>query len=786
MATQLKDKESIEKILEEMTLEEKARMVIGGAPFHSEAMPKYGIPAMLMVDSCNGLNAMEPAVDDLYYKLAAEAEAIGTPLNRESNGFMGGFLLAYGAYQKMTMEKKAIGENADRKTYGCYPPGISYGATWNPEVVKKSSAAMAKEMGSYGVDMVLGPNINIHRDPLCGRLAESISEDPWLVSQIAVAEVEGIQEVGLVACAKHFAANNQEKDRLGVKEYVPERALREIYLPAFKACVDAGVGSLMSAYNELNGKPSAMNDTLLTGILRGEWGFDGFVVSDWGASYDQVLAVAAGTDLTMPGPRGINCIVQAVEENRLSLEQLDNCVRHFLSVLIKSTAMTGEHEEFLMDDSIKAAEEAAREGMILLKNDGTLPLSSADSIVFYGKRSKSFVYCPEGSSKVITDLATTPYDRAIELLGESKVSYEKANQQTQNWVVVVGANGHEGSDRDTLSMDEDEMQVLEKAIMEAKSANGKVVVIVNATGPIDLTNYEQDINAILCPFFAGMRGGKVTADALYGLYNPSGKLPLSWPKRYCDSPAYKNFPGENKEVWYGEGMYVGYRWYDARQIPVAYPFGYGLSYTTFELTDLKISETANVDKDEVMIQVKVRNTGHVAGSEVVQVYVHDVESKIDKPEKQLKAFKKVFIHPGEEKLVTLSLNKESFSGYSLDLQGWITEPGDYTILVGTSCENLPLQASIRVKCKNPFGYSDHTSIGLIAKDSRAVEAVNGIIGGNLHHIAKIAIEFGPDTQFGKVWNGDAMQQFFKEHHITEEQEREMRKKLQEEFDQIEI
>lgn len=330
------------------------------------------------------------------------------------------------------------------------------------------------------------------------------------------------------------------------------------------------------------------------------------------------------------------------------------------------------------------------------------------------------------------------------------------------------------------------MQVLEKAIMEAKSANGKVVVIVNATGPIDLTNYEQDINAILCPFFAGMRGGKVTADALYGLYNPSGKLPLSWPKRYCDSPAYKNFPGENKEVWYGEGMYVGYRWYDARQIPVAYPFGYGLSYTTFELTDLKISETANVDKDEVMIQVKVRNTGHVAGSEVVQVYVHDVESKIDKPEKQLKAFKKVFLHPGEEKLVTLSLNKESFSGYSLDLQGWITEPGDYTILVGTSCENLPLQASIRVKCKNPFGYSDHTSIGLIAKDSRAVEAVNGIIGGNLHHIAKIAIEFGPDTQFGKVWNGDAMQQFFKEHHITEEQEREMRKKLQEEFDQIEI
>lgn len=786
MATQLKDKESIDKIIEEMTLEEKARMVIGGAPFHSEAMPKYGIPPMLMVDSCNGLNTMEPAADSVYYELAEQAESAGTPLDREANGFMGGFLIAYAALQKKAKEKQPANGAEEKKIYGCYPPGISYGATWNPEIVKKSSTAMAREMGSYGVDMVLGPNINIHRDPLCGRLAESISEDPWLVSQIAVAEVKGIQEEGLIACAKHFAANNQEKDRLGVKEHVPERALREIYLPAFKACVDVGVGSLMSAYNELNGKPSAMNDTLLTDILRGEWGFDGFVVSDWGASYDQVLAVAAGTDLTMPGPRGIHCIIQAVEEKRLSEEQLDNCVRHFLSVLIKSAAMTGERAELHMDDSVKAAEEAAREGMILLKNDGTLPLSAQDHVVFYGKRSKNFVYCPEGSSKVITDLATNPYDRAVELLGENKVTYEEADQQTKNWVVVVGANGHEGSDRDTLSIDEDEIQILERAIGEAKEVNGKVVVIVNATGPVDLIDYEQDIHAILCPFFAGMQGGKVTTDALYGLYNPSGKLPITWPRRYSDSPAFKNFPGENKEVWYGEGMYVGYRWYDARQIPVAYPFGYGLSYTTFELSDLKVLDAINVDKEEVEIQVKVRNTGNLAGSEVIQVYVHDVESTIDKPEKQLKAFKKVFLRPGEEELVPLSLNKESFAGYSLEMKSWITEPGDFTLLVGTSSEDLPLRADIKVKCKNPFGYSDHTAIGIIAKDPRAVEAVNTIIDGDLLHIAKIAIEFGPDTLFGKVWNGDAMQQFFREHHITQEQAIVLREKLQEKFDQIEL
>lgn len=786
MATQLKDQASIEQIIMEMSVAEKARLVIGGTPFHSEAVPKYGIPAAYMLDSCNGMNEMESTGELMYAKVAAEAEAAGKPLDREQNGFMGGLILALSTLQTVAAEKTASGAVQEEKERGAYPPGISLGSTWNPVVVRRCSAAMAKEMGSMGIDMVLGPNINIHRDPLCGRLAESISEDPYLVSKIAVAQVEGIQGEGLVACVKHFAANNQEKDRLGVEEHVSERALREIYLPGFQACVDAGVGSLMSAYNKLNGKPSAMNDYLLTDILRGEWGFEGFVVSDWGASYEQVAAVMAGTDLTMPGPRGIRCIEEAVADGTLPLDKLDNCVRHFLTILLRMPVFSRKRPVFEMQETLDAAEAVAQEAMILLKNDGTLPLDRNANVVFYGKRSKAFVYCPAGSSKVVTNLSTNPYDRAVELLGKEQVTFEAPTEKTKYWIVVVGADGHEGSDRASLAMDEDEQRVLEKAISEAKAVDGKVIIILNATGPIDLTAYEDDIHAILCSFFAGMQGGKAAADAVFGLYNPSGKLPLTWPRRYCDTPTYKNFPGENKEVWYGEGMYVGYRWYDARQIDPAYPFGYGKSYTKFSIGNLTAPESVNVDEENLIVHVDVKNTGKLAGSEVIQLYIHDVVSKIDKPVRQLKAFQKVFLEPGDEKTITMKLSKMDFAGYSVEFAEWVTEPGDFEIFAGTSSRDLPLRVNVRVCCRNPYGYSDKTGIGMLVKDPRAVEAVNRILEDDIRIVAKVAIEFGPDTPFGDVWNGAAVRKLFEDRGCMQEEIEALREKLQEEFDKIEI
>ncbi len=786
MSTKLSDEKSIEAIISEMSVEEKARLVNGGSPFRSAAMEKYGIPSLFMLDSCNGVNSLEYAGENMYQKIVSDAENAGHPLDPEQNGNMGGLLFAFGELQKAAIQRAKSGALEPKKELGCYPPGITMGSSWNPKAIEECGQALAREMGSKGVDAILGPNINIHRDPLCGRLAESFSEDPCLVANLAPAMIRGIQKEGLIATVKHFAANNQEKDRMGVEEHISERALREIYFPGFKACSDAGCKSIMSAYNKINGVASAQNEYLLTKVLREEWGFQGFVVSDWGASYDMVDAIAAGNDLTMPGPRGVKKVVQAVKEGRLSEEKLDRCVGNILRNLITSTAFTKAYPSFSMEETRIATENMAKEGIILLKNDGTLPLEKNNDVVFYGKRSKRFISGPAGSSAVTTDLLTNPYDRTVELLGADKVHFEETNDATKYWIVVVGADGQEGKDRASLDMDMDEKEALEQAIAEAKKTEGKVILVINATGPINLTEYESRVNAILCPFFAGMQGGKVTADTIFGLNNPSGKLPLTWPKKYQDCPSYKNFPGENMEVWYGEGIYVGYRWYDARQIEPMYPFGYGLSYTTFELSDLQIldengqkvmNQAIDVETSTFNISVTVKNTGTVAGSEVVQIYVHNYASKFDRPVKELKGFQKVFLEPGKETQVSISLDKQGFSNYYLEFGEWITEPGDKEIMVGTSARDIRLQQTITIKCKDPFGLSWRTSIGAIAKNHDAVKAINQIINDDIILIADVAINFAPDKSIKEIWEGTAVQGALKSQGLDDQA-------IKEKFDQV--
>ncbi len=784
MATKLTDHTSVEQILREMSVEEKARMVIGGAPFHTEAIPKYGIPAMSMIDSCNGLNSMEYAAEKIYQKLAAKAEAAGQPLDREKNNYMGGLLIALGALQKKAIENARAGVKPESKNYSCYPPGIALGATWNPEVVKACGSALAREMSSYGIDMILGPNVNIHRDPLCGRLGESFTEDPYLMSRLASAMVQGIQEEGVVACAKHFAANNQEKDRMGVEEHISERALREIYFPGFQACVKAGCKTVMSAYNKINGVPSAQNQWLLTDILRKEWGFQGFVVSDWGAAYEQIEAIAAGTDLTMPGPRGIKCIEQALEDGRLTMEKLDACVGNLLHVIVDSTAMSGKYHTFDRESSIEAMEAVLREGMILLKNDGTLPLRRDTDVAFYGKRSKKLTICPAGSSKVDTDLAACPYDRAAELLGADHVNYQEAAEGTRYWIAVVGADGREGADRAHLRMDEEDIAALEQAIAEADAAGGKVILVINATGPVDLNDYADRVNAILCPFLPGMQGGKIITDAIFGLFNPSGKLALTWPKHYHDCPSYKNFGGENKEVWYGEGIYVGYRWYDARHIEPFYPFGYGLSYTTFAVTDVKVPREVNVDRENIDVQVTVKNTGAMAGSEVVQLYVHDVECKFDRPEKELKGFQKVYLEAGEEKTVTISVTKADLAGYYMEFGQWITQPGEFDILVGTSAKDIVACQRVAVSCKDPFGLSGRTSIGELIKHQEAVEIVNRVMEEDIRLLAHVAIEYAPDKSIEELWGASNIQGALKAKGWSDEVIAEKYRQILDEFEQL--
>ena len=784
MATKLTDLASIEKIISEMTVSEKAKIVIGGAPFHTEAMEKYGIPSMSMLDSCNGINSLELIGERVYQKLSAEADASGAPLDREKNGYMGGLLIALGALKKMAIEQAKSGAAPSPKPFGCYPPGIALGSSWNPEAVEKCGKAIAKEMRSFGIDMILGPNINIQRDPLCGRLGESFTEDPYLISQLGPAMVRGIQSEGVIACVKHFAANNQEKDRLGVEEHIPERALREIYLPGFKACADAGCKSIMSAYNKINGKPSAMNPWLLTDILRKEWGYEGFVVSDWGASYDQVAAIAAGNDLTMPGPRGIKCIENAIENGSLTMEKLNECARNVLRAVLWSHAMDKDYPVLNREESLKSMEELLRESMILLKNDGTLPLSTDTRVAFYGKRSKSFTICPAGSSKVETDLATCPYDRAVELLGENNVTYNSSNEDTKYWIAVIGADGCEGTDRQHLQIDEDDKLALEKAISEAGKAGGKVIAIINSTGPVDLNEYSERLNAILCPFMAGIQGGKISTDAAFGLFNPSGKLPMTWPKHYYDCPSYKNFGGENKEVWYGEGIYVGYRWYDARHIEPFYPFGYGLSYTSFEITDVNIHNEINIDKNALDVNISVKNTGKIAGSEVVQLYVHDVECKFDRPEKELKGFKKIHLEPGEEKTITISLGKDAFAGYYMEFGEWIVQPGEFDILIGTSATDIVCTKRINLLCKDPFGWNARTPISTIAKNPAAIEILNRIMEDDILVLTHVALEFAPDKSIGELWGGTNIQGALKNKGWSDEIIADKFRQVLDEFDRL--
>ncbi len=756
MAAQLKDEASIEQILAEMTLEEKAEMIQGSAPFHSAAMPKYGIPAIYMIDTCTGMNMREYLSEALYLKMDADAKAAGVPLDREKNGYMGGLLLALGALQKKMAEQAASGAPKAKQEYGCYPPAMAVACTWNPAIANECGRTVARELGSKGIDMILGPCINIMRDPLHGRLCETYSEDPVLMGKMAAETVKGIQSTGVLADVKHFAANNQEKDRMGVEEHISERALREIYFPAFKACVDAGAKTIMSAYNKVNGVPAAMNRWLQTDVLRKEWGFDGFVVSDWGASYDVPSAVMAGTDLTMPGPQSIRMITKAVEEGRLTEEALDAAVRNILKITLQSTAFTGQRPLFELKEAYAVSEKTAQESTVLLKNDGVLPLSPGDAVAFYGKRCRDYVVIP-ASVAAPTDLAVNPAEEMEKRIGTDRVTYGCCTEETKIWMVAVGADACEGADRLDMEMDADDREALDAAIAEAKAHGGKVVVIINSSGPVEFASYEPRVNAVIAPFFGGMMSGKAVADILYGDVNPSGKLPLTWPMHYCDTPAYKNYGTENKEVWYGEGIYVGYRWYDARHIRPLYPFGFGLSYTTFEITEAEVPDNVIVDTDDVRVRVTVKNTGSRAGAEVVQLYVHDRTKTYDRPEKELKAFAKVSLEAGEEKTVELVLAKQDFAGFYAPFGQWMTQPGIFDLLIGTSAADISIKKEIRIRCRNPFGLSGRTAVGEIASRPEALAIVDAAMEDSLTTLAAVALAYAPDKSLEELWHGTNIQ-----------------------------
>jgi beta-glucosidase len=838
-------KEKIEELLSLMTIEEKVSMLAGSTMWHTTPVERLGIPAIKVTDG---------------------------PYGARGGGSLAGGL-----------------------TSACFPVSIALASTWNTELVERIGQALGEEAKTKGAHILLAPTVNIHRSPLSGRNFECYSEDPYLSARMAVAFVKGVQSQNVGTAIKHYVCNDSEFQRNTISSEVGERALREIYLPPFKAAVqEAHTWSVMASYNKVNGTYASENPYTLTDILRGEWGFEGLVMSDWFGTKSTAASVNAGLDLEMPGPpvwRGEK-LLQAFRAGEVDEETIDESVRRLLGVIVKSGAFEDPEDrpERAVDkpEHRALARQAAAEGMVLLKNEGNiLPLSTdrIKSLAIIGPNAKVARIMGGGSSHVTPHYAVTPFDGIVNRVGDAvKIGFEvgctnhkllplippawlipaggqagqgltveffnsldlsgepvktmlaettelawlgefdpevhatgfsarltgqltapQAGRYTfglssaglsrltidgreviDNWaeqqpgesftgtgsaeltfemdlaagqtcdlrveyskqsaapfaslrlgclppipedamhraaalaaasdvaLVFVGLSNEwesEGFDRPDMELVGEQAALIEKVA----AANANTVVVLNTGSPITM-NWLDKVAAVVQAWFPGQECGNAIADVLFGDVNPSGRLPQTFPRRLEDNPAYINYPGENGRVHYGEGIFVGYRYYDKKKIEPLFPFGYGLSYTTFACRNLRLSASevapspvergrvgVGVDADEgLQVSVDVQNTGPRAGQEVVQLYVHDLESNLMRPEKELKAFAKMFLEPGETKTVTLTLNRESLAYYD-SAQQWVAEAGEFEVLVGSSSRDIRASARFTLQATSRFG-----------------------------------------------------------------------------------
>ena len=715
---------NIEEIVNAMTLEEKAKLVVGvgipgflgnppsrvqGAAGETHSIPRLGIPSTIMADGPAGvrINPTREGSKETYYATA-------------------------------------------------FPIASLLSSTWNRDVVRKVGAAMGREAREYGVDFLLAPALNIHRNPLCGRNFEYYSEDPLLSGEMAKAFVEGVQSEGVGACLKHFVANNQETNRLTIDTIVSERALREIYLKGFEIALKAKPWTVMSAYNKLNGTYCSQNKKILTDILRKEWKFDGFVMTDWFAGDDPVEQMKAGNDLIMPGKVNqiraeredeVQEIIKAVREGRLDEEILNRNVKNILKTIVKTLSFKGYKPSNKPDleAHAKIAYEAAVEGMVLLKNeDRTLPLSKESKIALFGTAQIETIKGGTGSGdthpryviSIVDGLIERGFQIDEELLNaykdyiktlRNKEEYkikkglfgqpimpklpemdllkgnlvEKSAERTDVGIIVLSRVSGEGSDRKPEKGDfylsDDEQELIETVSKAYHTRNKKVIAILNVGGPVEVVSWRDKVDAILLAWQAGQETGRAVADVLSGKVNPSGKLPTTFPKDYWDIPSSKNFPGDPpddpKRVVYEEGIYVGYRYFDTFNVEPAYEFGYGLSYTTFIYENLKLEK----DENHIHVSFDIVNTGEIPGKEVAQVYVKAPKGRVEKPLQELKGFVKTkLLNPGERERVVITLEIASLAYFSEELNEWIIEKGTYEIRVGSSSRNIKLSAPIEI------------------------------------------------------------------------------------------
>lgn len=664
----------IKGLIEKMTLDEKLHLLTGKNNWETVGVERLGIPSISVSDGPNGLRKVEAVVD-------------GKEISVKST---------------------------------CFPTASAMAATWNTELIREIGECLAEECQAESVDILLGPGVNIKRTPLCGRNFEYFSEDPYLAGELASAYINGVQGKDVGTSLKHYAANNQEYDRHHISSEVDIRALREIYLKPFEIAVKkAKPWTVMCSYNRINGVYGSEHKLLLDDILRKEWGFDGFVVSDWGAVWDRAKSLKASLELAMPyNENHYKVLKRAYDEGKFTDEEINSALERYLKIVFRAyNARSKRIKEYDAGKHHEVAKKAALEAITLLKNDDDiLPVnkSKVKKLAIIGEFASMPVIQGGGSAHVQPSKVDAPIDKIRELAQKEGIEVDYAismsvrsqSQYNQNSALTLAENADqvimfvgnrntvesEGYDRADMRLAPDE----ENAILQISRRNPNTVVVVQAGSAIDMSGWIDKVKGVLFAWYAGQAGGHAVAEILFGVHSPCGKTAETFPLCLEDTPGYETYPGNGIASWYKESIMVGYRYYDTFDKPVLFPFGHGLSYTQFEYSDLKITPDIANENDEITVSLSVKNTGKVQGKETVQLYVRDMCSHVLRPDKELKGFAKIDLKPGEKKEVTFKLNRDAFAYYSTAVYDWHVEGGDYKIMVGASSRDIRLTGRIKI------------------------------------------------------------------------------------------
>jgi len=720
------EKSKLQSLISEMTLEEKAGLCSGADFWHTKGIERLGIPQTMVSDGPHGLRKQEGDSD----------------------------------HMGLNDSIKAV----------CFPAGCATAASFDRALLRQVGETIGNECQAEDLGVVLGPAVNIKRSPLCGRNFEYYSEDPLLASEMAAAVIKGIQSKNVGTSIKHYLANNQEYRRITSSSEVDERTLREIYLAAFEgAVVKAKPWTVMCAYNQINGTYACENKTYLTDILRDEWNFDGYVMSDWGAVNERVPSLTAGLELEMPSSGGKNdsLIVEAVNNGTLDEKILDQACERILNIVYRYTENKDQSVVWDKDADHELSWKIAQECMVLLKNESRiLPLNETDQIAFIGKYAKEPRFQGGGSSHINCSKITSAMDVVI---GMSNITYAQGYQDNTDdideqlkaeavetakkaKVAVLFIGLPESFETEGLDRKHMRLPLCQSDLVDAVcTVQPNTVVVLHNGSPVEMP-WVDKVKGILEAYLGGQATGQAVVNLLFGKANPCGRLPETFPIKLEDNPSYLYFKGEGGKVEYREGVFVGYRYYETKKAEVLFPFGYGLSYTEFEYSNLILDKSKMADTDVLMVSVDVKNTGTMAGKEVVQLYVSPEGGEIIRPIKELRAFEKVELIPGETKTVTFQLEKRAFAYWNTKIHDWHVESGKYKVMIGKSVRDIVETKKVELEStvQLPAVYTMNSTLGEIMQNPRAMSIMGQFMAG-------MTMPAGMEDSDNGVMTAEAMQ-----------------------------